>query len=138
MAPSQRLSATFAALADPTRRAILARPASGAASVTELAPPFAMSPPPISQHLRLLARAGLGGHDQARSDQALVVRAARLDDGGLRGRWPRGRRLSLGLARARRRRDGDPRRLPRGRPARADRPDGVVRDRLRPAGGRAA
>src|SRR6202140_3416897 len=54
-----RLDATFAALADPTRRAILARLASGEASVTELAEPFAMSQPAISKHLRVLERAGL-------------------------------------------------------------------------------
>jgi DNA-binding transcriptional ArsR family regulator len=53
------LSATFAALADPTRRAILARLASGKASVTELAAPFAMSLPAISKHLKVLERAGL-------------------------------------------------------------------------------
>ena len=54
-----RLDATFAALADPTRRAILARLASGQASVTELAHPFAMSQPAISKHLKVLERAGL-------------------------------------------------------------------------------
>src|SRR2546426_7941317 len=54
-----RLDATFAALADPTRRAILARLASGQASVTELAQPFAMSQPAISKHLKVLERAGL-------------------------------------------------------------------------------
>jgi DNA-binding transcriptional ArsR family regulator len=54
-----RLDATFAALADPTRRAILARLASGDASVTELAEPFAMSQPAISKHLKVLERAGL-------------------------------------------------------------------------------
>ncbi|HEY8185392.1 MAG TPA: metalloregulator ArsR/SmtB family transcription factor [Pyrinomonadaceae bacterium] len=54
-----RLNATFAALADPTRRAILARLASGEASVTELAEPFAMSQPAISKHLKVLERAGL-------------------------------------------------------------------------------
>jgi DNA-binding transcriptional ArsR family regulator len=58
MAP-HRLDATFAALADPTRRAILARLASGQASVTELAEPFAMSQPAISKHLKVLERAGL-------------------------------------------------------------------------------
>jgi DNA-binding transcriptional ArsR family regulator len=56
---SHRLDATFAALADPTRRAILARLASGEASVTELAEPFAMSQPAISKHLKVLQRAGL-------------------------------------------------------------------------------
>ncbi len=54
-----RLDATFAALADPTRRAILARLASGEASVTELAAPFAVSQPAISKHLKVLERAGL-------------------------------------------------------------------------------
>ena len=56
---SGRLDATFAALADPTRRAILARLASGEASVTELARPFRISQPAISKHLRVLERAGL-------------------------------------------------------------------------------
>ncbi len=59
MVPTDRLDATFAALADPTRRAILARLASGEASVTELAEPFAMSQPAISKHLRVLEHAGL-------------------------------------------------------------------------------
>src|SRR5688500_9231741 len=54
-----RLDATFAALADPTRRAILARLASGQASVTELAKPFAMTQPAISKHLKVLEHAGL-------------------------------------------------------------------------------
>jgi DNA-binding transcriptional ArsR family regulator len=53
------LSATFAALADPTRRAILARLAAGEASVTELAKPFDMTLPAISKHLKVLERAGL-------------------------------------------------------------------------------
>ena len=56
---ADRLSATFAALADPTRRAILARLATGEHSVTELAEPFAMSMPAVSKHLRVLERAGL-------------------------------------------------------------------------------
>jgi DNA-binding transcriptional ArsR family regulator len=56
---SQQLDATFAALADPTRRAILARLASGDASVMELAEPFEMSQPAISKHLKVLERAGL-------------------------------------------------------------------------------
>ena len=59
---SDQLSATFAALADPTRRAILARLASGEASVTELAKPFDMSMPAISKHLKVLERAGLVAH----------------------------------------------------------------------------
>jgi DNA-binding transcriptional ArsR family regulator len=57
--PTDALSATFAALADPTRRAILARLASGECSVTELAKPFEMSLPGVSKHLRVLERAGL-------------------------------------------------------------------------------
>lgn len=59
MTQSQRLDATFAALADPTRRAILARLATGEASVNELAAPFAMSQPAISKHLKVLEHAGL-------------------------------------------------------------------------------
>ena len=58
------LSATFAALADPTRRAILARLTSGEASVNELAEPFAMSLPAISKHLKVLERAGLISRSQ--------------------------------------------------------------------------
>ncbi|PSB15244.1 transcriptional regulator [filamentous cyanobacterium CCP1] len=57
--PSDQLSVTFAALADPTRRAILAHLAKGEASVTELAQPFEMSLPAISKHLKVLERAGL-------------------------------------------------------------------------------
>jgi DNA-binding transcriptional ArsR family regulator len=68
-----RLDATFAALADPTRRAILARLASGEASVTELAEPFAMSQPAISKHLKVLERAGLisRGRDAQRRPRQL-------------------------------------------------------------------
>ena len=57
--PADHLSATFAALADPTRRAILSRLAAGEASVTELAQPFDMSMPAVSKHLRVLQKAGL-------------------------------------------------------------------------------
>lgn len=56
---SDHLSSTFAALADPTRRAILARLAAGEASVTQIAEPFAMSMPAVSKHLKVLERAGL-------------------------------------------------------------------------------
>ena len=59
MQASERLDLTFAALADPTRRAILARLATGEATVTELAEPFEMSQPAISRHLKVLERAGL-------------------------------------------------------------------------------
>jgi DNA-binding transcriptional ArsR family regulator len=70
------LDATFAALADPTRRAILARLASGEASVTELAEPFAMSQPAISKHLKVLERAGLisRGQDAQRRPRRLEAR----------------------------------------------------------------
>jgi DNA-binding transcriptional ArsR family regulator len=57
--PTDRLSSTFAALSDPTRRAILARLALGETSVTELAEPFDMSLPAVSKHLKVLERAGL-------------------------------------------------------------------------------
>ena len=68
-----RLDATFAALADPTRRAILARLAAGEASVSELAEPFAMSQPAISKHLRVLENAGLisQGRDAQRRPRRL-------------------------------------------------------------------
>lgn len=70
---SERLDATFAALADPTRRAILARLASGEASVVELAKPFRISQPAISKHLRVLQRAGLisRGRDAQRRPRRL-------------------------------------------------------------------
>lgn len=73
MPPSAQLDATFAALADPTRRAILARLASGEASVMELAEPFEMSQPAISKHLRVLERAGLvsRGRDAQRRPRRL-------------------------------------------------------------------
>src|SRR5712692_5397560 len=69
-----RLDTIFAALADPTRRAILARLASGEASVTELAEPFAMSQPAISKHLKVLERAGLisRGRDAQRRPRPLA------------------------------------------------------------------
>jgi DNA-binding transcriptional ArsR family regulator len=75
---SQRLDATFAALADPTRRAILARLALGEASVTELAEPFAMTQPAISKHLKVLERAGLISRGRAGSTAS---RSRRRPDG---------------------------------------------------------
>lgn len=74
--PATRLDATFAALADPTRRAILARLASGDASVAELAEPFAMSQPAISKHLKVLESAGLisRGHDAQRRPRRLEAK----------------------------------------------------------------
>jgi DNA-binding transcriptional ArsR family regulator len=76
MDASQGLDATFAALADPTRRAILARLATGEASVAELARPFAMSQPAVSKHLKVLERAGLvaRGHDAQRRPRRIVAR----------------------------------------------------------------
>jgi DNA-binding transcriptional ArsR family regulator len=73
---SQQLDATFAALADPTRRAILARLAHGEASVNELAEPFDMSQPAISKHLRVLEQAGLvvQGRDAQRRPRKLEAR----------------------------------------------------------------
>jgi DNA-binding transcriptional ArsR family regulator len=70
------LDATFAALADPTRRAILARLAAGEATVTELAAPFKMSQPAISKHLKVLERAGLvsRGRDAQRRPCRLEAR----------------------------------------------------------------
>jgi len=71
-----QLDATFAALADPTRRAILARLASGEASVSELAEPFEMSQPAISKHLKVLERAGLisRGQDAQRRPRRLEAK----------------------------------------------------------------
>src|SRR5271166_4354579 len=77
---TDHLSTTFAALADPTRRAILARLVSGEASVTQLAEPFEMSMPAISKHLKVLERAGL----IARGREA-QWRPCRLDAGPLKG-----------------------------------------------------
>jgi DNA-binding transcriptional ArsR family regulator len=67
MIPSTQLDSTFFALADPTRRAILARLASGDASVAELAEPFSMSQPAISKHLKVLERAGLVSRSRERT-----------------------------------------------------------------------
>ena len=76
---NDQLSVTFAALADPTRRAILARLARGEASVTELAKPFELSLPGVSKHLKVLQRAGLV--TQSRNAQ---WRPCRLEGGRLR------------------------------------------------------
>jgi DNA-binding transcriptional ArsR family regulator len=74
------LSTTFAALADPTRRAILARLAAGEASVTELAQPFAMSLPAISKHLKVLERAGLIARGREAQRRPCRLEVARLKD----------------------------------------------------------
>ncbi len=78
MTPSQRLDATFAALADPTRRAILARLSAGEASVAELAEPFAMSQPAISKHLKVLEKAGLISTAQSAQRRPRKIEAAPL------------------------------------------------------------
>jgi DNA-binding transcriptional ArsR family regulator len=74
------LSTTFAALADPTRRAILARLASGERSVTELAEPFEMSLPAVSKHLRVLERAGLIARGREAQWRPCRLEAARLKE----------------------------------------------------------
>jgi len=87
MGYASSLDATFAALADPTRRAILARLASGDASVTELAAPFAMSQPAISKHLRVLEHAGLisRGRDAQRRPCRIEARPLAEANGWLEG-----------------------------------------------------
>jgi DNA-binding transcriptional ArsR family regulator len=84
---SHRLDSTFAALADPTRRAIVARLASGEASVTELAKPFAMTQPAISKHLKVLERAGLisRGRDAQRRPRRLEAKPLAEATGWLEG-----------------------------------------------------
>ena len=73
---AERLDATFAALADPTRRAILARLATGAASVADLAKPFKISQPAVSKHLKVLEKAGLiaAGRDAQRRPRRIVAK----------------------------------------------------------------
>jgi DNA-binding transcriptional ArsR family regulator len=77
---SADLDATFAALADPTRRAILVRLASGDASVMELAQPFAMSQPAISKHLKVLERAGLVSRSRDAQRRPVRVEAKPLGE----------------------------------------------------------
>jgi DNA-binding transcriptional ArsR family regulator len=76
----QRLDATFTALADPTRRAILARLALGEATVNELAEPFAMSQPAVSRHLKMLERAGLISRRVDATRRPCRIQAAPLAD----------------------------------------------------------
>ena len=87
MIASPHLDATFAALADPTRRAILARLATGEATVMELAEPFDMSQPAISKHLKVLERAGLisRGRDAQRRPCRLVAQPLADASGWLEG-----------------------------------------------------
>ena len=77
---SERLDLTFAALADPTRRAILARLATGVATVTELAEPFEMSQPAISKHLKVLERAGLISMDVDAQRRPRKLEPKRLEE----------------------------------------------------------
>ena len=80
MQASERLDLTFAALADPTRRAILARLATGEATVTELAEPFEMSQPAISKHLKVLERAGLVSMDVDAQRRPRKLEPKRLEE----------------------------------------------------------
>lgn len=80
MSPASRLDATFAALADPTRRAIIARLASGEVSVMELAKPFAMSQPAISRHLKVLEQAGLISRTREGQRRPCRIEAKRLEE----------------------------------------------------------
>ena len=75
-----QLSSTFAALADPTRRAILSRLASGTCSVTELAEPFDMSLPAVSKHLRVLERAGLIARSREAQWRPCSIEGAKLKE----------------------------------------------------------
>ena len=74
-----QLNATFAALADPTRRAILARLTEGEATVKELSAPFAMSGPAVSKHLRVLERAGLVSRSRVAQARPAILEAAPLE-----------------------------------------------------------
>ena len=80
MTPSERLDATFLALSDPTRRAILARLATGEASVAELAEPFDISQPAISKHLKILERAGLISTSQSATRRPRKLEAAPMGE----------------------------------------------------------
>jgi DNA-binding transcriptional ArsR family regulator len=75
MDPSERLDATFIALADPTRRAILARLKQGEASVNELAAPFDISQPAVSKHLKILERAGLVSRSNVGTSRPVKIEA---------------------------------------------------------------
>jgi len=84
MNATDQLSATFAALADPTRRAILTRLASGEASVNDIAEPFDMSLPAVSKHLKVLERAGLVSRSRSAQWRPVKLEAAPLRDAA---RW---------------------------------------------------
>lgn len=94
--PADHLSAAFAALADPTRRAILARLALGEASVTELAEPFTISAPAVTKHLKVLERAGLISRSRPAQWRPCKLEAKPLQDISAwveqyRQLWSRGR-----------------------------------------------
>jgi DNA-binding transcriptional ArsR family regulator len=78
--PDRSLNHAFAALADPTRRAIIARLASGEATVTELGEPFRLSQPAISKHLKVLERAGLISRSRAAQTRPCRLETAPLED----------------------------------------------------------
>jgi DNA-binding transcriptional ArsR family regulator len=80
MPTSEQLDATFIALADPTRRAILARLMSGEASVNELAEPFSISQPAISKHLKILERAGLVSRSAEGTRRPVKIEAGPMKD----------------------------------------------------------
>ena len=80
MPETDRLSATFAALADPTRRAILSRLARGEASVNDIAQPFDMSLPAVSKHLKVLERAGLVSRSRSAQWRPVKLEATPLKD----------------------------------------------------------
>src|SRR6202000_738494 len=79
---ADQLTATFSALADPTRRAILARLAEGEATVSELAKPFPVSLPAISRHLKVLERAGLITRRRDAQSRPTAIRGEALAEGG--------------------------------------------------------
>jgi DNA-binding transcriptional ArsR family regulator len=87
--PTDQLSLTFAALADPTRRSILARLAEGEATVNELAEPFTMSLPAVSRHLKVLERAGLIARSRQAQWRPSRLQAAPLDEAIV---WMQGRK----------------------------------------------
>ncbi len=92
MSYEQDLDAVFAALADPTRRAILARLSDGSATVGELAAPFEMSQPAVSKHLKVLETAGLIDREIRAQTRPATLNAARLQDAvhwleGFRAHW---------------------------------------------------
>ena len=113
-AVDEDLSLTFAALADPTRRAILARLAAGEATVMELVAPFRLSQPAISKHLKVLERAGLISRSRAAQSRPCQLETGRLDGAAdwisrHRQLWEeRYDRLDEHLAALRRRPEGEP------------------------------